>query len=94
MLKKCDGRTDGRTDGQTDLCIELRYAQLIKQILISNYLLYMYFYYYFFCIVSSIAVGYFKKYFLSQNQDTEGVVSFSVVKFLLDYLYIFIFITN
>ena len=34
MLKKCDGRTDERTDGgtdeQTDLCIELRYAQLIK----------------------------------------------------------------
>ena len=27
MLKKCDGRTNG----QTDLCIELRYAQLIKQ---------------------------------------------------------------
>ena len=26
MLKKCDGRMDG----QTDLCIELRYAQLIK----------------------------------------------------------------
>ena len=34
MLKKCDGRTNGRTDErtdeQTDLCIELRYAQLIR----------------------------------------------------------------
>ena len=34
MLKKCDGRTNGRTNErtneQTDLCIELRYAQLIK----------------------------------------------------------------
>ena len=32
MLKKCDGRTDKRTNEQTDLSIELRYAQLIKQI--------------------------------------------------------------
>ena len=30
MLKKCDGRTNKWTNEQTDLCIELRYAQLIK----------------------------------------------------------------
>ena len=32
MLKKCDGRTNERTNEQTNLCIELRYAQLIKKI--------------------------------------------------------------
>ena len=29
--ERTDGRTDGRTDKQTDLCIELRYAQLIRK---------------------------------------------------------------